>query len=280
MTDMSKHATKRHHRRFLLAIAIPAAVEIWACWVGLGSMCGFPVIGRNGHGIPTDWTLAVGMEAYGTYALHIWLNAAPGPRSRQFAQFSALGAFALSLIAQVAYHLMLARHMTRAPAFVVVFVACLPVVVLAFAAILTHLIHADERAAADAAEEATLRATLAAEQSARLLAEAERDAARREAADAAARAEATQAAAGERRGSDTATPRPSRRKSVSTATRNEAMDPVAQAAEVVTLEEARIILDAEPDISGSELGRRLGFKPSYGRTLKRKLTTPAPGGGR
>src|SRR6185437_8675565 len=120
MTDMSKHASKRNHPWFLFVIAVPAAVEVWACWVGLGSLCGFPVIGRNGHGVPTNWTLAVGLEAYGAYALKVWLGSAPGPRSRKFAQWSSLGAFTLSLIGQVSYHLMLAAHMTRAPAIVIV----------------------------------------------------------------------------------------------------------------------------------------------------------------
>jgi hypothetical protein len=198
MPGMEKHppaeaarsaAPRSNHRWLLFAIAIPAAVEVWACWVGLGSLCGFPKIG----GKSTDWTLAIGMEAYGGYALYVWLGGAPGPRSRAFAQWSALGAFALSLVGQVAYHLMLAKKMTRAPAGVIVFVACLLVVVLAFAAILTHLMHSDARNAAEAIEESELRAALAAEQTAHAQAAAERDAARQEKAElaaAAAKAEA------------------------------------------------------------------------------------------
>jgi hypothetical protein len=177
-------ARKRNHQWLLIAIAIPAAVEVWACWVGLGSLCGFPVIG----GESTDWTLAIGMEAYGAYALFVWLGAAPGLRSRKFAQWSALGAFALSLIGQVAYHIMLADKIKRAPVGVIVFVACLLVVILAFAAILTHLMHSDARAAVNTAEETVLRESLAGERSARLQAEAERDAARQEAANVTAKA--------------------------------------------------------------------------------------------
>lgn len=164
MPGMGKHspieaaadsaAPRRNHRWLLFAIAIPAAVEVWACWVGLGSLCGFPMLGR----FSTDWTLAVGMEAYGGYALYVWLGGAPGPRSRSFAQWSALGAFALSLVGQVAYHLMLAKHITRPPSIVVVFVACLPVVVLALAAILTHLMHADTKTREQVAREAAERA--------------------------------------------------------------------------------------------------------------------------
>lgn len=274
---MSKHASKRSHPWLLFIIAIPAAVEVWACWVGLGSLCGFPKLGR----LSTNWTLAIGMEAYGAYALRVWLGNAPGQRSRKFAQWSALGAFTLSLIGQIAYHLMLANGMRRAPDGVIVFVACLLVVVLAFAAILTHLMHADERAAIDAGEERTLQAVLssveaelAAERGARQQAEAERDTALQEAADTAARAEAALEQVPTRHKGDTGA-----RRKPGTARRSAAKDPEAQAAEIVTHAEAELILAAEPGISGSELGRRLGTTPGYGRTLKRKLTQVGSGGG-
>lgn len=124
-------------------------------------------------------------------------------------------------------------------------------------------------------------------------ADAEADALRRQAADAAER-EATLAAEVERLKADAEsakgdTPRPTPRRrqgdtrtdaSVAPARRRDAVeDPLSAAAEIVTLEQARAILEAEPDISGSDLGRRLGFKPSYGRTLKQKLTKVSPGGG-
>jgi hypothetical protein len=270
MTDMSKHASKRSQPWLLFIIAIPAAVEVWACWVGLGSLCGFPKLGR----LSTNWTLAIGMEAYGAYALRVWLGNAPGQRSRTFAQWSALGAFMLSLIGQIAYHLMLANGMRRAPDAVIVFVACLLVVVLAFAAILTHLMHADERAAINAGEERSMQTRLAAERDARLQAEADRDTARAEAADTAARAEAALRQPAGRHKDDAAA-----RRKIATATRKSAAkDPEAQAAEIVTHAEAELILTAEPDISGSELGRRLGTTPGYGRTLKRKLTQVGSGG--
>lgn len=41
---------------------------------------------------------------------------------------------------------------------------------------------------------------------------------------------------------------------------------------------ALAIIADEPDISGSELGRRLGATPGYGRTLMRKLSPAAAGG--
>jgi hypothetical protein len=173
------------------------------------------------------------------------------------------------------------------PSVVIVFVACLPVALLAFAVVLTHLMHADERAAAGAAEEATLQAALDAERQARLQAEAERDAARVETADAAER-EATIAAEVERlksdaeqRQPDAAKPTPARRKTGAASPRvSPSASPDPDADDIDTQAEALTILAAEPDISGSELGRRLGFKPSYGRTLKRRLTETVLGGGR
>jgi hypothetical protein len=50
-------------------------------------------------------------------------------------------------------------------------------------------------------------------------------------------------------------------------------------ADVETQAEALKILDAEPAISGRELGRRLGVDPSYGCRLKKRLTAPAPATG-
>lgn len=149
------------------------------------------------------------------------------------------------------------------------------------------LMTAVKRAAA--AEQAAHAAALEAERAARHQAESERDAALAEAAGSAARAKAAQQQAeaaraelGERhqggtRGG-TVPPKPARHKSGSAAPRT-AKAPEAQAAEVLTRAEAEIILDAEPDISGSELGRRLGVQPGYGRKLKRELAKSTPGGG-
>jgi hypothetical protein len=47
--------------------------------------------------------------------------------------------------------------------------------------------------------------------------------------------------------------------------------------DVDTQAEALKILAEEPDISGSELGRRVGKTPGYGRTLKRSLAASVPG---
>lgn len=154
MTQTPAHAkpARRNHLWILFAIAFPAAVEVWASWVGVGSRSGFPVI-RLPFGVPafsTGFSLAVGMEAYWGYALYVWLVAGPGPKSRKFAMQSAIGAFLLSLLGQIAYHLMLAEHVAATPVIVVVFVAALPVTLLALVAFLIHLMHADRGDAGDA----------------------------------------------------------------------------------------------------------------------------------
>lgn len=132
-------------------------------------------------------------------------------------------------------------------------------------------------------ERTEMQEALEAEQKARIRAAAEADAARQEAADAAER-EATLAAEVERLKADTARPRSDTAKPKPVRRRADAASlPSSPAAspdtdDIDTQAEALSILAAEPDIPGSELGRRLGFKPSYGRTLKRKLTSVSPGG--
>ena len=166
MDDMTSHRRNWRHggtapRNYpwpLLLIAAPAAVAIWSGWVGLGSMCGFgpvnllPGVGGGFH-LDTAITLPVGVESYGTYALFAWL-AMKGlsDRTRDFARKSAIGALVLGCLGQIAYHLMAAAGWTRAPWFVVMLVSCLPVMTVYFAATLTHLILADRREAAPAAE--------------------------------------------------------------------------------------------------------------------------------
>lgn len=134
----------------LIVIAAPAAVAVWSGWVGLGEMCGFGIV----HPLPgiapgvqlnTAITLPIGVEAYGTYAIRRWLSPDQTPAAaRAFARWSALGALALGMVGQVAYHLLAAAHVHRAPWPVVVVVSCLPVVTLGLAAALMHLLRDDE----------------------------------------------------------------------------------------------------------------------------------------
>lgn len=192
MDAMAKHAypetpaPRRDHLWVLFIIAGCALLEVWASWVLIGGMSGFPKIGGP-HGLPTAWTLAVTSEAYWGYALYSWLAGAPGPRSRTFAMWSFVGVFLLSLVGQGASHLV--PPGTKPSAALVVFVTSLPVLVLALIAILIHLRQRDREEAAEEAEENSLMTELEAERSARKSAEAGLESARSELAEAAAKAE-------------------------------------------------------------------------------------------
>jgi len=145
-------------RRWPLAvIAAPAAVSIWSGWVGLGGLCGFgdvePLPGILPLHVNTALTLPLGIESYAALALGAWLQPGTKGTARRFARGSALGALALGMLGQVSYHLLAARHATRAPDLVVVLVACLPVVVLGCAVALLHLLGASD-AQPDTAPEA------------------------------------------------------------------------------------------------------------------------------
>jgi hypothetical protein len=130
----------------LLLLAAPAAVSIWAGWVGLGTMAGFglvhPLPGiADGFELNSAITLPIGVEAYSAYALGTWLTSRPMPRTaRLFAAWSSGVALLLGLIGQVVYHVLTTTGHQTAPTPVVVFVACLPVLVLGAGATLHHLL--------------------------------------------------------------------------------------------------------------------------------------------
>ena len=82
--------------------------------------------------------------SYGAFVLGVWTG--PGsvpPRARRFAFWSAIGALALGVAAQVIVHLLIAAHRTAAPWPVTMLVSCMPVVVLGFSAALIHLLRSD-----------------------------------------------------------------------------------------------------------------------------------------
>jgi hypothetical protein len=170
MSGMGTHEQTTAHRDHLwvaVIIAACALLEVWATWLGLGSVSGFPKLGR----MTTGWILPVTTEAYWAYALYSWLAGAPGPRSRAFAMWTAGIVFALSLLGQESGHLVPAGQ--AAPAYVVAFVTALPLTALALIAILVHLRQADREEAAALARAAEQ----AAREAAILRAEAERQAA-------------------------------------------------------------------------------------------------------
>ena len=134
----------------VLVLAAPAAVAVWSGWVGIGQMTGFGEI----HPLPGLWgslhlntavTLPVGVEAYGAFALQVWLtsNTVISHRTRRFARWSAIAALVLGMAGQVAYHLLTQAGMRRAPWEVTTLVSCLPVVILGMGSALAHLLRSD-----------------------------------------------------------------------------------------------------------------------------------------
>lgn len=136
----------------VVLIALGAFVSIWGGWVGLGELTGFGPI-RLLPGIADEVvinsaiTLPIGVEAYAAFALRAWLApvGAVSDAARRFARWSTVAALALGAAGQIAYHLMVAAGIDRAPWPITAFVSCLPVVVLGCGAALSHLIrhHAD-----------------------------------------------------------------------------------------------------------------------------------------
>ena len=279
----AKPVSRRDHLWVLAIVAGFALYDVWGSWTEIGNKSGFA------HG--TGWTLTVIVEAYWGYALFAWLAAAPGRRSRRFAMWSAGGVFVLSLIGQGASHLAAGR---MPPSAVVVFVSTLPVVVLALLAVLVHLRHLD-RVEASATEEVAMKAarlaaveTAEADERGQLRAELEmlreemraaecaRDEAAQEAADATAKAEtlarklASVSGSGRGRNGHAKTPATGGRTSAETQVPK---DVDAQA-------EALTILAREPEISGAQLGLRVGNSERWGQLLLKSLAASGdPSGG-
>jgi hypothetical protein len=133
----------------LVLLALPAFVAIWSGWVGLGMLTGFGPVHllpgvADGFVVNSAITLPIGVEAYAAFALRVWLSESGTLRARRFAKRSTIGSLVLGAAGQVAYHLMSAAGVTKAPALVTVLVSCLPVVVLGCAAGLAHLIRDGE----------------------------------------------------------------------------------------------------------------------------------------
>jgi len=266
----SRHAggdtAARHNPWPLALIAAPAAVAIWAGWVGLGGMCGFglvqPLPGIFSWHLNTAITLPVGIESYGAYALYVWLGGHGSDRTRTWAKKSAIGALVLGCLGQLAFHLMVAAGWARAPWYVVMLVACLPVVTVYFAATLVHLIRAD-RVADEEPQELTGPGSDAAQPAPGAAIESQAEAALPPPVTAQPRD--TESDTEPRRKPGTA----ARKKRAAAAPRTTVPKDVDTQAEAL-----RILAD-NPDIDGSELGRQLGMTPGYGRTLKRRLITAA-----
>lgn len=163
MTKTTKHKPFRRWPLFL--IAAPAFVAVWSGWVGLGGKTGFGPVhlfpGVNIFGLShfilnTAITLPIGVESYGAYAMGAWLHPRTPKKAQTFARRSALGSLVLGTFGQVAYHLMAAAHIAKAPWWITMCVSALPVITLGFGAALTHLLreqNTDEDADIDADDE-------------------------------------------------------------------------------------------------------------------------------
>jgi hypothetical protein len=133
----------------LLVIGLGAAVAVWSGWVGLGSLTGFGEVQLLPGLLPavrinTAVVLPLSVEAYGAYALHVWLNSAMfARRTRIYAAVSSVASLAIGVAAQALYHLMSAAHVTSAPPAVTVMVASVPVVVLGLASALARMVRDD-----------------------------------------------------------------------------------------------------------------------------------------
>lgn len=308
MPDHAKPPARRDHLWVLVIIAACALLEVFPTWVSIGAASGFPVI----RGLPADWTLAVVVEAYWSYALYAWLVAPAGRRSGCFASASAFGMLLLSLTGQAWYHVITARKEVP-PAGLVGFASALPVVVLALIAVLVHLRQADrERVAAEAdanaralaqaeaaeraADERTvLRAELAAVReahAAELGAERDARAAELQAAKEAHAAEADARIAAEQRAgaAETEAARLARKlaaqkpKGTRTAKPNAARSKRANeepdtgvAAPFDAHDRAREIWTANPEISGKELGAAVGLGERWGQLRKNEFAAASRG---
>lgn len=149
---------QRAHVWPLLVIGLGAAVAVWSGWVGLGALTGFGEVQLLPGLLPavrinTAVVLPLSVEAYGAFALHVWLNSATlAQRTRRYAAVSSIASLAIGVAAQAVYHLMSAAHVTSAPPAVTVLVASVPVVVLGLATALARLVRDDATAAASPAD--------------------------------------------------------------------------------------------------------------------------------
>ncbi|MGY2025974.1 hypothetical protein [Nocardia gipuzkoensis] len=157
----------------VLLMALSAFVSIWSGWVGLGEMTGFGVVrplpGISEFELNTAITLPIGVEAYASYALYVWLSGRTRTdATREFAKWSAIGSLALGAAGQVAYHLLMQSQDEElgnlqaaanaaaaavgqkapiihpsAPWWITTFVACLPVIVVGMGAALAHMVRGE-----------------------------------------------------------------------------------------------------------------------------------------
>jgi hypothetical protein len=148
--DLQPVSNVRPPRRWpLLLMSLAGGVAVWSGWVGLGKLTGFGMIQplpgiADNFQLNTSIVLPISVEAYAAYALQCWLSAGRfSRRTTRFAKYSAFSSLVIGAGAQVAYHLMSAAGMTRAPWQITTLVATVPVVVLGLASALAKLVSSD-----------------------------------------------------------------------------------------------------------------------------------------
>lgn len=144
---------KLFNARLLLApIALSAFVATWGGWVGLANKTGFGEVnllpgivepdtagGGTWSTVNLSIALPLGVEAYAAYAMSVWFGVGYTIKAKRFAAVSAVFSLLLAAAGQVSYHVLEAKQVHHAPAWLVGFVSCLPVLVIGMAAALHHL---------------------------------------------------------------------------------------------------------------------------------------------
>ena len=134
----------------MLAVALAAAVLSFSALAGLAELAGvtgglpLPAGGR----FRLAWLLPIAVDAYAVTATRVWLRTAGTARTRGYARRNAVGAIALSVAGNAAYHALDAAGVTslvdvRAGWGVVVAVSAVPPVMLGLVGHLHALVSDD-----------------------------------------------------------------------------------------------------------------------------------------
>jgi hypothetical protein len=136
----------------MLAVAVAAAVLSFSALAGLAELAGvtatvpLPAGGR----FRLAWLLPIAIDAYAVTATRVWLRTGATARTRIYARRNAIGAIALSVAGNAAYHALDAAGITslmeaRAGWAVVVAVSAVPPVMLGLVGHLHALVSDDSR---------------------------------------------------------------------------------------------------------------------------------------
>ena len=137
----------------MLAVALAAAVLSFSALAGLAELAGVTAAAPlpGGARLRLAWLLPIAVDAYAVTATRVWLRTAGTTRTRAYARRNAVGAIALSVAGNAAYHALDAAGVTlgevRGGWAVVVAVSAVPPVMLGLVGHLHALVSEDHRAA-------------------------------------------------------------------------------------------------------------------------------------